>query len=679
MSKKAKIELIIKIVLILVFVPVGVVSWAWSETTKGNPFVGNFFKYNIHFGSFGTSTYNPKNSTDPITDNMQNAFDNILMGENDGDDIEAAYWKFGRIFKVVHERLGYNYDAITTRTYDGTNTTTVKNQEPASPGYWYGQVQLGTNADGTPIMSPNFSNAAKQIENKELKDNKTEYASIISEFRIEDRDGTDIDLANTFLTKGDTNLYNVAYMLSFFNRDPLAYNGLGIGVDNGETHDWADYRYDTAQRALLWIAGNPNFADPNIVETWPWHKEAYKLRLANDSYASYASIRNAHPMNAVEVSAEKSKIHTYLTSSDSKNYIVVGPFHMSDHMYASEADGREAITYFSGKGMENSNCLGGLIDCTITVMHSDKSTTTKKSKNMDWKVSGEKNFSICYGSIEDGNFKESSAQNTNYTAVNPGELKIPEQYTNNEVPYPNQDFYIKINADNVESGDYLSNLQFTVRDTQAIGNGKRFKYTMKERRLSLKKKSGDYQCDQCGQTFTQEEFDNSLNCEEEGGNKYHNCLIWKDEGIADSGQNFVYVQKTIKGSDGNWHNAKDSERNFITYRAITSSHGLYEIIKEHLENKPNNKCDDCKAEYIHTGGNDGKYVIGIPMNKDGKIGNDGFLRVYRGHYTGGPRNRKYISNNAETWYIDTNKLSQCIPGIEHYHTPDCYAYENRKA
>lgn len=75
MSKKAKIELIIKILLILVFVPVGVVSWAWSETPKGNPFVEDSFSYQLHYEGWPKRPYNQANQ--PDTDNYSNAW-NVL-------------------------------------------------------------------------------------------------------------------------------------------------------------------------------------------------------------------------------------------------------------------------------------------------------------------------------------------------------------------------------------------------------------------------------------------------------------------------------------------------------------------------------------------------------------------------------------------------------------------------
>ena len=75
MSKKAKIELIIKILLILVFVPVGVVSWAWRETTKGNPFVADPFSYQLHYEGWPKILYNQGKK--PDTDNYSNAL-NVL-------------------------------------------------------------------------------------------------------------------------------------------------------------------------------------------------------------------------------------------------------------------------------------------------------------------------------------------------------------------------------------------------------------------------------------------------------------------------------------------------------------------------------------------------------------------------------------------------------------------------
>lgn len=202
MTKKAKIELIIKILLILVFVPVGVVSLAevktdqWNQTagegtTKGNPFGEEIkFMYKENYDSSKDSKrYGNENDT---YSGVKNDFANRIKDE--GDDtgflsrektfsISGLYNRYARLFYMeqgqendVEKVAGYEHDIIFNGVdYGGIFEDWVNNRDKRSEDIQEGlftKETYGTNINNATenykkeLIWKGLTEALREIEGK---------------------------------------------------------------------------------------------------------------------------------------------------------------------------------------------------------------------------------------------------------------------------------------------------------------------------------------------------------------------------------------------------------------------------------------------------------------------------------------------------------------------------------
>lgn len=530
MNTKAKIALIVKILLVLMLVPVGIVSFGAQKTSTltnqeyrpNNTWFAYIYGQDIGFSYRSYFNQQSDWKVSDVHDSYDNARNNLISTTDFRDPVN----KFGRIFSLKQGPYHWNW---TDPNYPSDKNDAISKADPE-----------GTAADNSTWSwvkneLPNNRNNAFDSE-KSLSD---PYA--ISFFNIIYHDGQNLNYRDYQISVSTENPSGGCYLLT---------------NDNEEAQQVLWNYWFTAKAA--------RDKDGNAADAW-WHSYETRLYDANQAYNDSVAVKNndnTGSITDISVSTDEDVVGTYKKVEGNKDYIIVGPFNISNHPYAEDKNGK--VSEYSGKKeVLCKNTLVGLIDCEITIKDENNANRTYKSS--------ESSFSICYS--QNGNTQ--SNINTGYCSSY-SNIKAPEQYEKNRVPYPGQDFYIKIASSMVKDGDYMTNLKLIARDTVALGTGVKFNQYQVKTTATLTKKETEYKCNTCGYTTTDTtklSYNSSSKVYEHdcknfgasGEERHHHtnsCFTWKH------GYN--------KTSDG-W------KRNGVWYKCLTSDcDELYPLMRKHI-------------------------------------------------------------------------------------------------
>lgn len=491
MNTKAKIILILKILLILIFVPVGVSSLAgemleasldakWKRTEDHDTFTGTK-------GPKVIEQYGEVKSYDEVLNYLSNSNNNqynILNGQS----------RVFNLFKGMTVGRGEASD-FTEGCTSYTKTTQILD-------HW-------------------MPHQLTSVQQYSCESNNTVW-------------------------KGKPIFYNIAYAISFFKSctNHTVENGIVTG-DTGNHSTSKCYEHEQAQQAIWKCINGTNESDTGTI-----------LWEANQAYVDAEKIKQEHKIKDIELTKGE-KIESYLT--EDKKYVVVGPFHISDHAYA----------YHEAYNLEN--IYVGLDKCEIEV---NGETLTNY---------GDAYYSICYDKQGKIQYKEGQEnpeiQNTDYIG-DFGFLAIPDSYKKNRVPFPNNEFYIRILKSKLEPGDELTKVTLTAKDIIAEGNGSVL-LSRKQETLNRWEPAHNTtgNCNNCGATVI-------IECSSCSGEKTtpHECGKYKC-GIEDETNNsgdFLW-KMLAKSTDGNTFYASNEWMMAVLPESKVFKEMLFHLEKSHEE------------------------------------------------------------------------------------------------